>query len=128
MLVSVYEKQPQIRVEQLDAVLTRAAAEARSRGLLNLVFLEAENGDFLGLVVGGEETVLCFDFGHGDPPYYASRGASSNIEPLLTCYLSLEHHTEFPRKNVIPAAEGRLAAHEFLKAGALPQCIEWEEV
>ena len=131
MLVTVHEGQPPELVEStdvLDRVLTQAAEEARARSLLNLVSLRAENGDTLMIAVGGEDTVLGFDYGHGEPPYYASRGVSLDIEPLLTCYISLQHHTEFPRKYVIPTALGRSAAREFLQSGERPKCVEWDEL
>ena len=87
--------------DQLDAVLKAASEEARSQNILGGVIIEAENGNSRTLVVGGDETVLTFDYGHRKPPYFASKGASENNEPFLTCYLTFQH-SEFPRKNVIP--------------------------
>ena len=89
---------------QLEAALEAASEEARAKGLLSAVILEGENGNSITMVVGGEETVLGFDYGHLDPPYYASKGESDQNEPLLTCFLTFEHHTKFPRRNVIPYA------------------------
>lgn len=80
------------------------------------------------MVLGGEETVLGFDYGHLDPPYYASKSESDKDEPLLTCFLTFAHHTEFPRRYVIPYADGVKAVAEFLDSGGLPTCIVWEEV
>lgn len=131
MFVTIHEDQPKISVEsgeELDAVFSVAADESRARGMLNIVFIEAENGDSIGLVIGGDETVVSFNYGHGDPPYYVSRGFSADDDPILTAYISFQHHTEFPRRWVVPAAAGRLATHEFLQTGTLSQCIEWEEV
>jgi hypothetical protein len=54
------------------------------------------------MVVGGDETVLGFDYRHRNPPYYSSRGPSNGEEPILSCQLTFQHHTEFPRKYVIP--------------------------
>lgn len=113
---------------QLASVLTAAADEARSHALLNVIFLEADNGDTLIMVVGGEETVLGFDYGHLNPPYFASRGSDDGVHPVLTAYVSLQHHTEFPRKCVIAIDQGLLAAQEFLQTGARPECITWQEV
>jgi Immunity protein Imm1 len=131
MFLTIHEDQPKIPIEsaeQLDAALSEATPEARIHGMLNIVFIEAENGDCIGLAVGGDETVLCFDYGHRLPPYYVSRGSSHDEDPVLTAYTSFQHHTEFRRRNVIPAGAGRLAALEFFRTGALPECIEWEEV
>jgi len=85
---------------QLDEVLNAAAQEARSHNRLGAVLIEAANGNIITMVVGGEETVLGFDYSHRNPPYYASRGVSNADEPKITCYLTMQHHTEFPRKYV----------------------------
>jgi hypothetical protein len=69
---------------QLDTVLRAASEEARTRGILAAVVIQAENGSSMTMVVGGDETALTFDYGHHNPPYYASKGASKNDEPVLT--------------------------------------------
>jgi len=38
------------------------------------------------------------------------------------------HHTEFPRKYVIPVADGVKAIREFLDSHDLPNCIMWKQV
>ena len=83
--------------------------------MLNILALYATNGDNLFLVVGGDETVVGFNYGHAGPPYYVSKGIASNNEPPLTAFLGLVHHTEFSRRSVIPSSEGRRAAMEFLR-------------
>ena len=113
---------------QLTAALEAASDEARAKNMLSAVILEAENGNSITMVVGGEETVLGFEYGHLDPPYYASKGQSDEDEPLLTCFLTFEHHTEFQRRYVIAYADGVKAVAEFLDSGNLPTCINWEEV
>ena len=73
-------------VMHLDAALGQAAEEARKRGMLGAVLIEAENGNVLTMVVGGDETVLGFDdYDHQNLCCYASRGASDADEPLMTC-------------------------------------------
>lgn len=114
--------------DQLEAVLEAGSDEARTNNILSAIILEAENGNSITMVLGGEETVLGFDYGHLDPPYYASKGESDKDEPLLTCFLTFAHHTEFPRRYVIPYADGVKAVAEFLDSGGLPTCIVWEEV
>ena len=112
----------------LKRVLSEASSEARELGKLNLVQLHAPNGNEVSLVVGGDETVVGFRYGSGDPPYLASRGDSTDDEPLLTAYVALSHHTEFSRKWVVPSHLGEAAAVEFLRTGDLPRSISWVEV
>jgi hypothetical protein len=73
---------------QLDEALEQAAAEARKRGILGAVLIEADNRNVLTMVVGGDETVLGFD-DHDDQNLrcYASRGASDAHEPIMTATL-----------------------------------------
>lgn len=82
----------------------------------------------MSVVVGGEETVVGYNYGHGDPPYYASVDEAHLDNPVLTAYLGLEHHTEFPRRWVVPIAAGKKAAREFLATGKRPESITWTEV
>lgn len=112
---------------QLDKALAQAADEARKHGLLGAVRIEAGNGNVITMVVGGQETVLGFDSGDLSS-YYASKGASDAVEPVMACYFMMSHHTEFPRKYVIPVADGVKAVHQFLDSGDLPTCIKWEQV
>jgi hypothetical protein len=56
-----------------------------------------------------------------------AEGIAEGIEPVLTAYVALSHHTEFPRRSVIPWADGIRALHEFVESGELPAAIEWEE-
>ena len=66
----------------LDAMLDTASAEARDAGKLNIVLLTAPNRDWLSLVVGSHETVVGFNYGHGDPPYYVSVGNAQTDSPI----------------------------------------------
>lgn len=96
--------------------------------MLGAVLIEADNGNVITMVVGGDETVLGFDHGHQNPPYYASRGVSNANEPMMACHLMFQHHTVFPRKYVVPMVDGVEAVRQFLDSGDLPTCINWEEV
>jgi hypothetical protein len=128
--ITIREDESPLVVEDanyLDEVLNTASEEARTREKLNGVIIESNKGNRLLLVVGTEITVLVFNYGGEDPPYYASKGASNNDEPLMTCYITFQHHTEFSRRHVIPFAEGVRAVHEFLDTDDLPRCINWEE-
>jgi Immunity protein Imm1 len=112
---------------EVEHAIGFASEEARTQGMLNIIYIEAENGDALTLVVGGDETVLGFTYGHGDPPSYASRGPVADDMPLLTAYVSLRHHTEFPRRWVVPMQMGISAAREFVETGN-PTCVSWAEI
>lgn len=128
--ITIREDESPLVVEDanyLDEVLNTASEEARTREKLNGVIIESNKGNRLLLVVGCEETVLVFNYGGEDPPYYASKGASENDEPLMTCYITFQHHTEFPRRHVIPFADGVRAVRRFLETDDLPTCINWEE-
>jgi Immunity protein Imm1 len=112
---------------ELERAVGFASEEARVQGMLNVIYIEAPNGDALSLVVGGDETVLGFTSGHGDPPSYESRGPVTDERPFRTAYVSLMHHTEFPRRRVIPMQMGMSAAKEFIETGSLPTCVSWAE-
>jgi hypothetical protein len=113
---------------ELQHVLEEADVKARNVSRPNIIDLTASNGDTLSMVVGGDETVLGFTSGNGSPPYYASRGESDVVEPVMTCYLHSVHHTEFPRHAVISREAGLMATIDFLELGGLPRCVRWQEV
>jgi hypothetical protein len=112
--------------DRLFEVLDAAAAEASAQSLLNVVTLTAENGNELTLVVGSAETVVGFTDSGLQMLHYASVGAAQTMEPVLTAYVGLRHHTEFPRRYVIPSAHGIAAASEFLDTGMRPSSVTWE--
>ena len=115
-------------VADLDEAIGSATAEACHKGLLSIVELKADNGNTMNIVLGGNETVLTFRDGHGDPPYYASKGTATEDEPVMTAFMFLVHHTEFPRHCVIPLSPGLSALREFFQSGTLPTFIQWSEV
>ena len=82
---------------RLHEALGQAAEEARKRGMLGAAPNEAANGNVITMVVGGQDTVLGFDSGDMNSNY-ASKGASDALAPVMTCYVMMWHHTEFPRK------------------------------
>jgi hypothetical protein len=130
LLIVVHDREEAIHVStmaELNRVIHIACDEARVRKMLNIISLEAVSGNTLSLVVGGDDTVLSFIHGHQNPPYFASRGAEGVTHPIMTCYVGLVHHTEFPRKYVVPFEKGLIAAHEFAECESLPQSIDWIE-
>jgi hypothetical protein len=131
MKLITYERIPPTKIldeKHLEQLISSAFTEAREEKVLNMIFLVAENENELGFVVGGDETVLSFEYGSLEKPYFASYGASSEIQPVMTCYAYLLHHTEFPRKYEIPFNTGLQAAFEFFKTNELPCCVGWMEV
>jgi hypothetical protein len=131
LTITLHGDQPPLPVKdtsQLDQVLSAASGEARTRRILAGILIEAENGNVITMVVGGEETVLGFDHGHSKPPYYASKGKCQEENPKLVCLLNFSHYSEFSRKYAIPLEDGVGAVRQFLHSGELPTCIDWEEV
>ena len=127
---AIKDQAPELVVDSealLDAMLDEASAEAHAAGKLNIILLTAPSRDWLSLVVGDEETVVGYNYGHGDPPYYVSAGQARTDEPLMTAYVGLVHHTELSRRWVIASRAGRQAAREFLATGTRPESIEWTE-
>lgn len=130
-LVTIIGEKPPIAVEnaaQLEDALRLASNEAKGRGVLGAIVIEAPNKNSMTMVVGGSETVLSFDFADRNPPYLASKGISEQDQPMMTCYLIFAHHTEFPRKYVIPLKDGIEALKQFVSSGELPTCIAWRDV
>ena len=113
-------------VAELDQMIASAAEEARRLETPNIIFIKASSGNEISMVVGSPETVLAFTYGHLDPPYYASKGKSREEAPVFTAFVSMNHHTEYPRKWVIPLSDGMRAVREFVNSGDLPTSIEWE--
>lgn len=128
--VAVHDKTPPVVAGDegaLRQLLQSAQAEAAEAHKLNVVILESPNGSTLGIVVGGTDSVLTFARADNMPPYLISRGTTEDVEPVLTCYVGLEHHTEFPRWSVVPLSRAMRGAMEFLSTGLPPRCIEWKD-
>lgn len=127
--LTIHENEPRQQdtsLVELDGAINEAAKEARRLETLNIIFIRVPNGNEVSLVVGGEQTAVGFTYGNQDPPYYVSKGPEETEEPVFTAFVSLSHHTEFPRKWVIPWTQGIQAVHEFVESGDLPAGIEWE--
>ena len=114
--------------DDLDAELSRLALECQEKGRLGLFDLKSPSGFVMGIVLGGTESALSFGRADGEPPYFGSLGPASADEPVLTTYLDLYHHTEFPRWSVISLEAATDAAKEFLETGTRPTRITWREV
>jgi hypothetical protein len=115
-------------VVQLEDALGSASEQAQTTHLLGAILLEVENGNVMMMVVGSEKTVLGFDYDGQGGLNYATEGRSNEAEPIMTCFLHFQHHTEFPRRYVIPLEDGMRAATQFLDSGELPTLVSWEQV
>jgi hypothetical protein len=88
--------------------------------MLNIIYIEAGNDDVPRRSwVSPMATAMLQN--------YESRGPADDIEPFLSAYGSLRHHTEFPRRCVVPMQMGISAAREFVETGNLPTCVSWAE-
>lgn len=128
--IAVHENQSELVASsfaEVESILNTAAHEARDHNKLNIVYMTAENGNSLSVVVDSNDTVLNFMYAHLNPPYYVSRGPAPNDDPVLTAFIGLEHHTEYPRQWVIELENGMLAIQEFVESGGLPKSIAWVE-
>lgn len=131
MRVTVHNQQPAVEVhteQEVSVLLEAAAVEAKQHNKLNIVFVGADNGNELSIVVGGNESVLGFTYTGNEPPYFASCGQCQDTEPVLTAYIGLEHHTEFPRQWVISATTALAAVKAFCESPARPDLVTWVEV
>ena len=131
MKIIIRENTPPIEVNgltHLDQLIIAASKQAKDEEILSIIFLNADNSNQLGIVVGGDETVLGFNYNNQDQLYCASKGKQNCDDPIMTCYLLFQHHTEFPRKYVITLDNGLKAVHEFYEFNTLPNCIEWQKI
>jgi hypothetical protein len=129
--VTIREKDSPLAIEniaQLSALLDAVSKDAQAQHISTAIILEAENANTMTIVLGGTETVLSFDEGGPSSRQYASRGASNDDEPIVTCFLNFRHHTEFSRKYAVPLPDGVDAVKQFLGSGELPTNVRWEEV
>lgn len=130
MRISLHQGEAPIEmaeVPELDAPVRSATEEARSIRLLTIILLEADSGNRLSSVVGGDETTPHFVHHHKVPPSYRSKAAEVNEDPVLTTYVAHQHHAEIPTNRVIRMEQGVSPAREFLDTGELPTCIESAE-
>ena len=85
-LITILDDKPPIAVDdglQLDDALRDAANEARARGKLGAILIEAANKNSMTMVVGSSETVLSFDYGHGNPRTMLAKEIPTKMNPSL---------------------------------------------
>jgi hypothetical protein len=81
----------------------------------------------VGLGLGNNESFVHFELETGEPPYVISVG-DSNAEGVLAFYLFNNHHTEIPRRNLIPTMKAREIVSQWITTALRPLNIKWEEV
>jgi hypothetical protein len=79
------------------------------------------------LGIGQEESFLQIESEVGDPPYLTTIG-DPDAQGVMAFYLFGDHHTEIPRRNLIPEAKARKALLEWVRTGILSKEVEWEEI
>ncbi|WP_208353245.1 Imm1 family immunity protein [Pseudaestuariivita rosea] len=116
-------------VEEVMEALSQAASDAEASERPNIVHITAITEDTLSVVVGAKSlSNLGFQYAHGDPPYYSSRGISNVDEPFLVAFALTNHHTEIPQRYVIPVSDAFKAVRQFLETNSLPTCVQWSEI
>jgi hypothetical protein len=105
----------------LDQVGLHASWEAPT-----IVFVEAH--DYRVLVgLGCKKSFLQFEPESGDPPYLVTVG-DAGAQGLVAFYLFGNHHTEIPRRYLIPAARAREVLKEWIQTAVRPSSLEWDEI
>jgi hypothetical protein len=113
-------------LDQLDALLDRIAAEARTDGRAQDVQVSGDAGT-LGVVVGSDRSVLNHVPADLNPPYMASVGGDVRDEPFVF-YVAGDHYSEAAWSNTISPDAARDAVRHYAATGQLSPDVKWEEV
>ena len=63
----------------------------------------------------------------GEPPYFVTVG-DPGAAGFATFFLHGVHHTEIPRRNLVPSEAARQVLSEFALNGSRSAMVSWEEV
>jgi Immunity protein Imm1 len=121
------EREPPLYVStlpEIDRALDRIAAECPPDHP-TIVVLKV-NDHTLTLGLGGPESFIQVTESD-DPPYIVTVG-DTNAGGELTFFYQGEHHTEIPRRNLIPVLTARKVVQEFCATGQRAAITSWEEV
>jgi hypothetical protein len=113
-------------VAELDAVLERAAAEARALARPQLVQLTRDAAGTLGIVVGADRSFLSHTPADLQPPYMVSLGEQRRDAPFVF-YVAGGHYSETSQRNTVDQELARAALRHFLLTGELSQELDWEQ-
>jgi hypothetical protein len=112
---------------ELDALLDRVADEARAMGKPQDVQVTVASAGTLGIVVGGDRSLLNHIPADSDPPYLVSVGGQGGEDPFVF-YVAGDHYSESLCRNTIPMELARVAMRHFFTTGSLTHEVEWEQV
>ena len=85
------------------------------------------NGYLLTMAVGLAESFVQISSESGLSPYLVAV-SDKNAADTFDFYFQGLHHTEIPRRNILPSTFARELSRAFLVTGTIPESIEWEEV
>ena len=86
-------------------------------------------GYLFSMAVGLPESFVQITSDSNDPPYLvAAATRDDDKDGTFNFYLQGLHHSEIPRRNILPVSKARELARTFLITGTIPEGIEWEEV
>ena len=81
----------------------------------------------LTFALGSSESFVQLSRADDEPPYLATVG-DPTAKGQATFYFLGEHHTEIPRRHLIPAVMARDVIREFVTTGRRSAAIPWEEI
>ena len=112
-------------VAELDHLLDEIASNTTPEHPI-IVFVYAY-GYQVSIGLGHTESFIHFESESGEPPYLITVG-DEEAEGVLAFFLFGNHHTEIPRRYLIPIEEARDIVKEWLQTGVRPMDQKWEEV
>jgi hypothetical protein len=109
--------------EQLDQLLDGLTATARSEFPIS-VRLQAHDRE-VDILLGLPESFVYLN--EVSPTRYYITVGDSYVDGVVSFHLLGQHHTEFERRHLIPAATARRVLREFFDSGHRSASVEWEE-
>ncbi len=85
------------------------------------------NGYLLKMAVGLAESFVQISSDSGLSPYLVAV-SDKNAADTFDFYFQGLHHTEIPRRNILPSAFARELSRALVVTGTIPESIEWEEL
>ncbi len=110
--------------EELDAKLDELERAARKGEPLIAELVEPRAGT-LGIGLGRDVSVACFNRADGEPPYLISAGDSALADHRFLVFFYAGTWSEYPPETAIHPAAARDAMREFLRTRRRPQLLSW---
>jgi hypothetical protein len=120
------ETEPPILVRSADELfvhLERLGIE-QERG--RVVTLQAYDSK-VTLGIGPSGSFVQIAGGSGEPPHYVTLG-NKDATGTVDFYLHGEHHTEIPRRFLVPLSVTQRVVREFLETGRRAGQLAWDEI